>query len=95
MARRWSMFGPQPMLCSTPWRETSPGRIIGVVLTGMGRDGARGMAAIKDRGGYVLAQDEETSTIFSMPKAVIEEGAAHEVLPLGEIAPAIKRLLHV
>jgi two-component system chemotaxis response regulator CheB len=72
-----------------------PGRIIGVVLTGMGRDGARGMAAIKDRGGYVLAQDEETSTIFSMPKAVIEEGAAHEVLPLGEIAPAIKRLLHV
>lgn len=71
------------------------GRIIGVILTGMGRDGARGMAAVKDRGGYVLAQNEETSTIFSMPRAVIEGGSAHEVLPLGEIAPAIKRLLHI
>ncbi|MGI6036986.1 MAG: protein-glutamate methylesterase/protein-glutamine glutaminase [Limnochordia bacterium] len=69
------------------------GRLVGVIMTGMGRDGARGMEAIKARGGYVIAQDEATSTIFSMPRAVIEAGLADEILPLEEIAPAITRVV--
>lgn len=60
-------------------------RAVGAVLTGMGRDGAQGMKAIKEAGGRTLVQDEATSVIFSMPAAVIALGVADEVLPLQEI----------
>ena len=62
---------------------------IGVLLTGMGDDGARGMKKIRDVGGRTIAQDEETSVVFGMPKAAIELEAAREVLPLGEIGERI------
>jgi two-component system chemotaxis response regulator CheB len=64
---------------------------VGVVLTGMGRDGAKGVAAICRTGGCVLAQDEQTSVVFGMPKAAIEQGA-NAILPLEQIAPALKQL---
>ncbi len=59
---------------------------IGVVLTGMGDDGAAGAILIRAAGGRVMAQDESSSTIFGMPRATIEAGAADVVLPLGAIA---------
>lgn len=65
---------------------------IGVILTGMGDDGARGMKAIKEAGGATVAQDEETSIIFGMPAVAIREGSADRVLPLDEIAKEIQRL---
>jgi two-component system, chemotaxis family, protein-glutamate methylesterase/glutaminase len=68
----------------------------GVILTGMGNDGARGAAAVKAAGGYVIAQDEATSMIFGMPQETIRAGAAHEVLPLDAIPAAIeKRALYL
>ncbi len=69
------------------------GRVIGVVLTGMGRDGAVGLAAVKTAGGRTLAQDRPTSTVYGMPRAAVELGVVDQVLPLGEFAPAINRLL--
>lgn len=64
---------------------------LAVVLTGMGYDGAQGCSLIRESGGYVLAQDEETSVVWGMPGAVANAGAAHQVLPLPELAPAIAR----
>jgi two-component system chemotaxis response regulator CheB len=61
-------------------------RAIGVLLTGMGRDGASGMEAVKKNGGSTIAQDEATCTIFGMPKAAIEKGVVDKVLPLNKIS---------
>ena len=72
--------------------ENFTGGILGIILTGMGRDGADGMAAIKERGGYTIVQSPETAVIDSMPKAAIEQGAAREVVPLKEIAKRIMEL---
>ena len=64
---------------------------IGVVLTGMGGDGARGSRAIKTAGGLVLAQDEATSVIFGMPDEAIKTGVVEQVLAIDDIYPAIER----
>ena len=62
---------------------------VAVVLTGMGRDGARGLAALRQRGWHTIAQDEATSVVWSMPRAAIEAGAACEVLPVSRMPAAI------
>lgn len=68
-------------------------KAIGVLLTGMGSDGAMGLGMIKDAGGDTIAQDEETSLVFGMPKAAIERRLANEVLPLEKIAERIVDLV--
>jgi two-component system chemotaxis response regulator CheB len=67
-------------------------RALGVIMTGMGRDGAQGFARLRAQGGRVLAQDEASSAIYGMNRAVIENGDAHEVLPLGAIAARLGEL---
>jgi two-component system chemotaxis response regulator CheB len=64
---------------------------VGVILTGMGADGAREMAAMRRAGAHTIAQDEESCVVFGMPKEAIAMGGASEVQPLDRIAPAILR----
>ncbi|MGB6431109.1 MAG: chemotaxis response regulator protein-glutamate methylesterase [Candidatus Acidiferrales bacterium] len=63
---------------------------IGVVLTGMGNDGAEGALAIKSAGGLVIAEDESTAVIFGMPAEAIKTGAVAQVLPIDDIYPALE-----
>jgi len=64
-------------------------RTLLVVLTGMGRDGAQGARAVRAAGGRILCEAAESCTVYGMPRAVIEDGLADVVLPLGELAEAI------
>ncbi|MBZ5725795.1 MAG: chemotaxis response regulator protein-glutamate methylesterase [Acidobacteriia bacterium] len=69
--------------------ETYGGAVIATVLTGMGQDGLRGVQRLKAQGAHILAQDEASSVVWGMPGAVVNAGAADEVLPLAEVVPAI------
>jgi two-component system chemotaxis response regulator CheB len=69
------------------------GPVIGVVLTGMGRDATDGVQAVKEAGGVVIAQDEATSEWFSMPRSAIATGAVDYVLPLDCIGAKLMELL--
>lgn len=64
-------------------------RVLACLLTGMGRDGAAGLLAVRRAGGGTIAQDEATSVVYGMPREAIVLGAAERVLPLGEIGAAI------
>jgi len=68
------------------------GRVLTVILTGMGQDGLKGCRVIAEAGGVVIAQDEGTSVVWGMPGAVSHAGLANAVLPLKEIGPFIRRL---
>jgi two-component system chemotaxis response regulator CheB len=67
------------------------GEVIAAILTGMGHDGLRGARILRSRGAVVLAQDEASSTVWGMPRAIVEAGLANAVLPLNEIIPGIVR----
>jgi two-component system response regulator WspF len=90
--------------CETPYRPSVDvlfesiranwrGQVVAVLLTGMGRDGAQGLKALRDRGCHTIAQDQASSAVYGMPKAAAALGAASEVLPLDEIAAAVARAL--
>ncbi len=64
-------------------------KIVGGVLTGMGKDGAEGLLRLKKAGAYTFAQDEATSTVYGMPRAAYELGATQDVFPLGQVADGL------
>jgi two-component system chemotaxis response regulator CheB len=65
------------------------GNAMGVIMTGMGDDGARGMAEMHQAGAYTVAQDEASSVVFGMPKEAIAHGGVDKILPLDQIAREI------
>jgi two-component system chemotaxis response regulator CheB len=65
--------------------------VVGVIMTGMGDDGARGMLEMREAGAYTIAQDEATSVVFGMPAEAIKLSAVQQVLPLGAIAGEVVR----
>jgi two-component system chemotaxis response regulator CheB len=73
--------------------EKFDGNLIGVVLSGMGKDGAIGVRNISKRGGFIIAQDKDTSVVYGMPKAAVESGCVNLVLPSHEIADKLTDLV--
>jgi two-component system response regulator WspF len=71
-----------------------PGAAAGVLLTGMGRDGALGLRALRNKGHFTVAQDEVTSAVYGMPKEAVALGAAVTVLPVDRIAQRMVQLWH-
>ncbi|MBI5685473.1 MAG: chemotaxis response regulator protein-glutamate methylesterase [Verrucomicrobia bacterium] len=69
------------------WRSDA----VGVLLTGMGRDGARGLKRMRDSGFHTITQDKASCAVYGMPKAAAQLGAAADILPLDQIAPALER----
>lgn len=72
--------------------ETYGGETLGIILTGMGNDGANGCESLKKAGGYILSQDKPTSIVYGMPRVVFERGLSDQVGSLTEIADIIKEM---
>jgi two-component system chemotaxis response regulator CheB len=89
-AERHSCRPSVDVLFETVAREFGPAAAA-VLLTGMGRDGAAGLLAVRRAGGMTIAQDEASCVVYGMPRAAVELGAARAVLPLAEIGPALGR----
>jgi len=70
-----------------------PGEVVGVLLTGMGRDGAEGLRALHARGHHTIAQDQLSSAVYGMPGAAAELGAATEILALDKIGPRLTNIV--
>ncbi len=85
------VYIPSVDLMISTMAEATNGSMLGVILTGMGNDGFKGMQLLKSKGGVTIAQDEATSTIYGMPKACVDGGVADDVLPLGQIGFEISK----
>jgi two-component system chemotaxis response regulator CheB len=72
--------------------QVAHGRSVGAILTGMGRDGAKGLAEMRQAGARTLGQNDATSVVYGMPKAAFELGAVERQLPIEQIGPAIVQL---
>jgi two-component system chemotaxis response regulator CheB len=88
----WEGHRPSATITFTSIARVYGKRSVGIILSGMGRDGADGMLAIAEAGGVTIAQDETTSVIFGMPKEAIRLGAVQHVLPIRAIAPTLLKL---
>jgi two-component system chemotaxis response regulator CheB len=70
-------------------REIAPAETLGIILTGMGKDGAEGLLRLREAGAHTIGQDEKSCVVYGMPQAAFKIGAVAEVRPLSAIAQAI------
>jgi two-component system chemotaxis response regulator CheB len=85
-------FVPSVNITMSSAAEIYGDRTIGVLLTGMGNDGADGLNRIKEAGGHTVAESEESAVVYGMPRAAVQKGAAQEVLHLDKIGSRIVEL---
>jgi two-component system, chemotaxis family, protein-glutamate methylesterase/glutaminase len=88
-----SVYQPSVDILAASVCETHGASVLAIMLTGLGRDGAREFTRLKNAGGWTIAQDGPSCTVFGMPKSVIDAGGACEVIPLKSIAPRVRDIL--
>ncbi|MGI6124182.1 MAG: CheB methylesterase domain-containing protein, partial [Acetivibrionales bacterium] len=87
---------PSVDVMMTSLSETNFSNIIGVIMTGMGSDGAKGLVQLKEKNNaFIIAQDEKTSTVFGMPRSAIEKGVVDKTVPLQKIPTCIMNFMGV
>ncbi|MBI1807128.1 MAG: chemotaxis response regulator protein-glutamate methylesterase [Ignavibacteria bacterium] len=87
-----TMYRPSVDIAMESAAQSFQGPIIGVIMTGMGKDGLQGLKMIKQRNGYVIAQDKESCVVYGMPKVAVDNRLTDIILPLGEIPRALIQL---
>lgn len=88
------LFNPSADIMMSEIAEFYGGASVGVIMTGMGKDGSVGLKRMKERGSYNIAESEETAVVFGMPKVAIEVGAIDKVVPLHSIIPELIKLFY-
>lgn len=91
-ARATDLYAPSVDRLFRSASDCCAGKVIAVIMTGMGDDGSRAMKLVRERGGRTIAESEKTAIIFGMPGEAIKAGAVEEIVPLPEIPEAIRRL---
>jgi two-component system, chemotaxis family, protein-glutamate methylesterase/glutaminase len=86
------LYRPSADIMMKSAASTFRGPLLGVIMTGMGKDGVDGLKCIKSKGGYVIAQDEESCIVYGMPQAALDEGLVDSMVSLENIALAFTRL---
>jgi two-component system chemotaxis response regulator CheB len=88
-----SAYRPSVEVTAASIREVVGGKVLAVMLTGMGEDGVQNYTQLRQQGAHIIAQDEATSAVYGMPRAVVAAGAASEQLPLKQIASRLTALV--
>jgi two-component system chemotaxis response regulator CheB len=86
------LYRPSVDIMMTSASAAFKGPLLGVIMTGMGKDGVEGLKLIKSKGGYVISQDEESCIVYGMPRAAVEEGVVDSVLSLDDISLTLDKL---
>jgi two-component system chemotaxis response regulator CheB len=87
-----ALYKPSADIMMKSAADTFEGPLLGVIMTGMGKDGVDGLKCLKSKGGYVIAQDEESCIVYGMPQAALEEGVVDSMVALEKISLAFDRL---
>jgi two-component system chemotaxis response regulator CheB len=87
-----TLYRPSANIMMTSAAAAFQGPLLGIIMTGMGKDGVEGLKHIRSKGGYVIGQDEESCVVYGMPRAAHEEGLVDSMLSLDNIAVALERL---
>ena len=88
------LYKPSATILMNSVARMNPRKTVGVILTGMGSDGCIGIKALKDNGGYILAQNEASCVVYGMPKAVVDAGLADQIIDIEDMAAAILAAVH-
>jgi two-component system chemotaxis response regulator CheB len=86
------LYKPSADLMMKSAASTFKGPLLGIIMTGMGKDGVEGLKHIRSKGGYVIAQDEESCIVYGMPRAALDQGLVDSSLSLNDISLSLERL---
>ena len=90
---RTTLYRPCADIMMSSAAEVMNGPILGIIMTGMGKDGLEGLKLIKKKSGYVIAQDEESCVVYGMPKAAVDEGITDAIASLQDIPKTILKVV--